>query len=329
MQDVTDIDFMRIVARRGAPDYFVTEYFRVHSHSTPERHILRSALENDTGRPVFAQLLGEHLPDLSRTVAALSGQPWAGIDLNMGCPAPKIYRKNVGGGLLRDPGKIDELLACLRACVPGVFTVKTRIGFSDTTPFETVLDLLARHRVDLLALHGRTVAEMYRSGVHYEFHRRAAERLPCPVIANGNVTSAAKALQVLEATGAAGVMVGRSAIRNPWIFDQIRRAALGLPPRVVTLAEVHAYALELHEATRRDDLPENAHVNKLKKYLNFVGLGVDPEGTFLHEIRRVTSHAEFFAVCRRHLLDRGDEPFADEPHPGLVARPNREATCSL
>jgi tRNA-dihydrouridine synthase len=325
MQDVTDLDFMRIVARRGAPDFFVTEYFRVHSHSTPEPHILRSVLENDTGRPVFAQILGENTEDIGRTLRELLRMPWAGIDLNMGCPAPKIYRKHVGGGLLRDTGRIDELLGFLRASVPGLFTVKTRIGFEDTSCFGRILELLARHRVDLLTLHARTVREMYRSGVHYEFHRAAAALLPCPVIANGNVTSAAKAVEVLQATGADGLMVGRSAIRNPWIFAQIRDRIAGRSPKIVTLGEVAGYIRELRERTARPDMPERAHVNRLKKFMNFVGLSVDPHGAFLHDARRVDSYETLDAVLHRHLESRADEPFSDEPYPGLIARPSREA----
>src|SRR5471032_1353389 len=132
MQDVTDLAFMRVIAHYGAPDYFFTEFFRVHTTSQPERHILRSIDENTTGRPVFAQLIGEDLGHLARTATALLRHNVAGIDLNLGCPAPKVYKKNVGGGLLRDPARVGEILATLRAADPGLFTVKMRIGFEDT-----------------------------------------------------------------------------------------------------------------------------------------------------------------------------------------------------
>ena len=160
MQDVTDLAFMGIIAHYGAPDYFFTEFFRVHAQSRPEKHILRSIDENATGRPVFAQLIGEDLGHLARTAEELLRHNVAGIDLNLGCPAPKVYKKNVGGGLLRDPARIGEILATLRAIVPGLFTVKMRIGFDDTTPFDRVLELVNEHRVDLLSVHGRTVKEM-------------------------------------------------------------------------------------------------------------------------------------------------------------------------
>jgi tRNA-dihydrouridine synthase B len=367
MQDVTDLPFMRVVSHYGAPDYFFTEFFRVHGQSRPEKHILRSIVENQTGRPVFAQLIGEEIPHMVRTVKELLQYPIAGIDLNMGCPAPKIYKKNVGGGLLRDPAKIDELIGALRDAVPGLFTVKMRIGFDSTENYERVLGLINKHGVNLLSVHGRTVKEGYRSDVHYDFIGTAARTVRCSVLANGNVTSADKATAVLAQTGAAGVMIGRHAIRNPWIFRQCRERLAGGPVslratdsevgRVVpnpplpadserrvkdnapypsifqpTLADAREYIGRLYRETQGPGVPESAHVAKMKKYLNFVGQSVDPEGKFLHEMRRAMTESELFAVCDRHLLAEPTKPFATEPYPGIIARPNCETpveSCSL
>jgi len=358
MQDVTDLPFMRVMAHYGAPDYFFTEFFRVHAQSRPEKHILRSIVENQTGRPVFAQLIGEEITHMVRTVKNLLQYPIAGIDLNMGCPAPKIYKKNVGGGLLRDPAKIDELIGALRDAVPGLFSVKMRIGFDSTENYERVLGLINKHGVDLLSVHGRTVKEGYRSDVHYDFIGTAARTVRCPVLANGNVTSADKAAEVLAQTGAAGVMIGRHAIRNPWIFRQTRERLAGgpaslragsaggsvsrptaagqetSPPKIFQpiLADVREYIARLYRETQTPGIPEKAHVAKMKKYLNFVGQSVDPEGKFLHEMRRAMTEAELFAVCDAHLLTEPARLFAIEPHPGIIARPNCETpveSCSL
>lgn len=332
MQDVTDLAFMRVIAHYGAPDYFFTEFFRVHAQSRPEKHILRSIDENTTGRPVFAQLIGENIADLQRTVDELLRHPVAGIDLNLGCPAPKVYKKNVGGGLLREPDKIAAIFAALRAGVPGLFTVKMRLGFDDPTPFDRVLDLVNEHRVDLLSVHGRTVKEMYRGAVHYEFIARAVGRVRCPVLANGNIASAARATAVIAQTKAAGVMLGRHAIRNPWLFRQCRERFAGQPVTPVCLADVRDYIDRLYRATNTPGIPERAHVNRLKKHLNFVGQSVDPAGAFLHDMRRAETEAELFQICDRHLLAEPSRAFSDEPYPGVIARPNCETAltpCSL
>ena len=336
MQDVTDRAFMHVIARYGPPDYFFTEFFRVHAQSRPEKHILRSIADNTTGRPVFAQLIGESVPDILRTVRELLGFPVAGIDLNLGCPAPKIYRKNVGGGLLRDPDRINEILGALRAAVPGLLTVKMRLGFDDAESFDRLLEIIDRHEVDLLAVHGRTVKAMYRGEVNYNFIARAVRQVRCPVLANGDITSAERAAAVIAQTGAAGVMIGRHAIRNPWIFRQCReqfaRTVPGLTaPEVFrpTLADVREYVADLYRSTASSDVPERPRVARMKKYLNFVAQGVDPDGAFLHDMRRTQTETELFSACDRHLLADPARPFAVEPFPGVVARPNCEAAAGL
>ena len=328
MQDVTDLAFMRVIAHYGAPDYYVTEFFRVHAQSRPEKHILRSIDENATGRPVFAQLIGEETGCLTRTVEELLKHPVSGIDLNLGCPAPKVYKKNVGGGLLREPDTIAKILATLRAAVPGLFTVKMRIGFDDTRHFDRILDLFNEHRIDLLTVHGRTVKEMYRSEVHYDAIAHAVARVRCPVLANGNITTAAKASSVVASTRAAGVMLGRHAIRNPWIFRQCREHFAGLPVTRVSLSDVRDYIERLYRATQTPQLPERLHIGKMKKYLNFVGQSVDAAGAFIHAMRRAETEADLFTVCDQHLLADPTREFSPEPYPGVIARPNCETPAA-
>lgn len=313
MQDVTDLAFWRLIHRYGGPDIYFTEYFRVYATSVPEKAIARSITENTTGRPVIAQLIGNDIPALVRTAQFLETLPVAGIDLNLGCPAPVVYRKCAGGGLLRDLPRIDAILAALRAAVTVRLSVKTRLGFDSATGFDELLSVLARHSLDLVTVHGRTVAEMYRSPVQYELIARAAARLPCPVLANGNVHSAAHAYEVVRRTGARGLMIGRGAIRNPWIFAQIRQLGRGETPRLPTGREVLAYLQALCEATATPELREQSHVQRLKKYLNYIGLGVEATGRFLDRARRATSRAQLFHLFAEYL--EHDSPLPLEPLP--------------
>ncbi len=326
MQDVTDLSFMRLLAEYGLPDYFFTEYFRVHGHSILEPHIVAAIMKHDTGRPVFAQMIGEDLFHLKRTALALQEYPIAGIDLNMGCPAPKVYRKNVGGGLLRDPDKVRKIFATLRECIEGRFTVKMRIGFEDDCHYDEILDMVNEYKIDNLSIHGRTVKQMYRGDVDYPRIALAVKKVKCPVFANGNITSAGKAEAVLRETGCHGVMVGRSAIRNPWIFRQIREHSLGQPVFRPTLGDVRGYIESLWRINKDPNLEERHRLNRMKKFLNFVGQGVDPDGQFLHEMRRAREPARFFAICDKWLVDggRAELDFATEPYEGVVARPNHE-----
>ena len=209
-----------------------------------------------------------------------------------------------------------------------------RIGFEDDRHFETILDLIEKHQIDLLSLHARTVKEAYRSEVHYEYITRAVERLNIPVLANGNVTSVAKGQWVLDETRATGLMIGRHCIRNPWIFRQMREHFAGEAIFQPTLADVRQYIEDLYEATTIPDRKGHFHINHLKKFLNFVGLSVDTDGQFLHDMRRAKIQRR--TRCHLRSTSHRQRPgkrahFPDEPIKGLVARPNCETAqgCSL
>ncbi len=162
-------------------------------------------------------------------------------------------------------------------------------------------------------MHARTVKEMYRSEVHYEFIARAVAELPCPVLANGNVYSAQKAAEVLKSTGARGLMIGRGAIRNPWLFRQIREHQRGEAVFIPRGSDVLGYVRALYEAVCSPAARESAQVQKMKKYMNYLGVGVEPTGQFLHQIRRVTTTADLFRVCEEYLDH--DRPMPLEPFP--------------
>src|ERR1700733_3460467 len=169
MQDVTDLPFWKLMAAYGGADVYYTEYFRVHAVSHLEKWILESITKNPTSKPVIAQMIGNDIPSLVRSAKELQQYPIAAIDLNLGCPAPIVYRKCAGGGLLREPKRVDAILGALRAAVSVKFTVKTRIGFDSPAVFDELLPIFAKHSLDLLTVHARTVQEMYRTEVHYEY----------------------------------------------------------------------------------------------------------------------------------------------------------------
>jgi tRNA-dihydrouridine synthase B len=313
MQGVTDLPFLELIARYGGADVYFTEYFRVYASSRLNKHILKAITQNPTGRPVVAQMIGNDIPALARTARELEQYPVAAVDFNLGCPAPVVYRKGAGGGLLREPRRVDAILGALRDAVKGRFTVKTRIGFDSMAAFDELLPVFAKHSLDLLTVHARTVKQMYRGEARYQFVGRAVAAMACPVLANGDVWSAGRAAEVLKATGARGLMIGRGAIRNPWLFRQIREQQRGERVFIPHGVDVLAYVHTLYEAVCSPAVRESAQVQKMKKYMNYLGVGVEPTGQFLHQIRRVTTTAGLFRVCEEFLAH--DRPMPLEPFP--------------
>jgi tRNA-dihydrouridine synthase len=309
MQDVTDGAFWNLIHHYGGADVYWTEYFRVHAVSRLEKWIVESVEQNSTGRPVVAQMIGNDIPSLVRTAKELQQLPVAAIDLNLGCPAPVVYKKCAGGGLLREPERIDSILGALRDAVSIKFTVKTRIGFDSPAVFDELLPVFAKHSIDLLTVHARTVAQMYRLPIRYDLIRQAADTMPCPVLANGHVYSADQALEVLAQTKTGGLMIGRGAIRSPWLFQQIRQRLRGESITYPTGRDVLDYIRTLWESQSSPAVSETARVQRMKKFMNYIGEGVPAD--FLHQIRRTEAEADFFGICGE-FLDH-DQPMTLEP----------------
>ncbi len=271
MQDVTDLAFMRTLARIGSlPDMFVTPYFRSTATTCALGEAnLRCIRENETGVPIRAQLAGSDADALRRDARALMQENVAGIDLNAGCPSPLVNRHGAGAAVLREPNldNFSRLMESLRTELPeGKFSLKCRLGWQSETEFPALLERIAAAVPDLVAVHARTRAGLYRAdALHPEAVSEAVRALNCPVLANGDISTAAQALDWVAASGAAGVMIGRGAVRNPYIFRELRGGA------VPTAEEMqHYYAILMEETgrilTRRT---EKGHCNRMKKYLAF------------------------------------------------------------
>lgn len=299
MQDVTDLAFMRTLQRiNSLPDLFITAYFRSTSTTCAlAEHNLRCIDENETGVPILAQLAGSEAPALQRDAAMLLARPGvAGINLNAGCPSPLVNRHGAGAGLLRDIPRFREILHTLRDMVPtGQFSVKCRLGWENAAEeFPAILDCLREARPDETGIHARTRRQLYGGQPDFRYIRQAVVQLPCPVLANGDINTPQQAWQCLEHTGAAGLMLGRGAVRNPYLFRQLRG---GPPP---TREEMQQYYTILIEETGRVLLhkrTEKGHCNRMKKYLAFCYGDFTPEQEYalrrctgINEMRRILEH---------------------------------------
>lgn len=287
MQDVTDLAFMRTLSRIGSlPDLFVTPYFR----STPTtcaiaEHNLRCIEENETGVPILAQLAGSDPTALARDAEWLLRLPVAGINLNAGCPAPLVNRHGAGAGLLRDIPCLARVVQTLRKVVPpGKFSVKFRTGWESPDELPYILDTIASAAPDLAIVHGRTRKDLYTPGtVRPETIQQAVRTLPCPVLGNGDICSAEQAHHFLQELCPAGVMIGRGAVRNPYIFRCLRG---GTAPTADEMRHYFAVLLEETERILHTKRTPAGHCNRMKKYLAFCYADFTPEEEYA--LRRCT-----------------------------------------
>lgn len=329
MQDVTDLRFMQAVNAISSPDFYCAEYFRIHESFELDRRTMEAVNSQVLSAPVVAQFIGGDESDIAKAALELSKRAprLLYLDLNIGCPVAKIYRKNAGGGLLRFPEKIKRIVRVLRDNWEGVLSVKMRAGFAEFSEFEHLFESVMETPPDYITIHARTVAQLYRGKPDYSIIKRGVELSGgVPVVANGDISSARKAVEVFNETGCAGVMIGRPAVRNPWIFRQIREFLNGEEVFNPLLSDVRAYVQNLADNILCGGGKILHADSRLKKYLNFVALGVDPEGKFLREMRLARGMDSLLRVCDKHLLDNGsaEKKFSLDAYEGICARPNCE-----
>lgn len=222
MAGVTDLPFRRLCRRYGAaltPSEMVAGKPELHDSRKSQQRMLR---DHDARHPHVIQIAGSE-PAAMAAAAQLNVEAGADIiDINMGCPAKKVCRKAAGSALLREPETVRAILEAVVAAVDVPVSLKIRTGWS---PEQRNGLNIARMAEDLgiasLAVHGRTRACRFNGQAEYDTIAGIADALTIPVFANGDITSAEKAAQVLKYTGADGVMIGRGAQGRPWIFAEI------------------------------------------------------------------------------------------------------------
>ena len=230
MAGFTDAPCRRMAARHGA-SFTVSEMVSAKALTFGDKKSFRLMAHGRNDAPWGVQLFGAEPETMAQAVRLIQKVDYDFLDLNMGCPAPKITSSGAGSRLMQDPVLAGQIVqAAVQASDGRPVTVKMRLGWDNQhlTAREVALRCEEAGAV-LLTVHGRSREEMYQPGIHPEEIRRVKEAVSIPVLANGDVASADDALRLLEETGCDGVMVGRAALGNPWLFEQIAAALEGKP----------------------------------------------------------------------------------------------------
>src|SRR5690606_3344434 len=152
------------------------------------------------------------------------------VDINLGCPMPRIVRKGVGAAMLNNPRLLEQVLLRMRRHTRGLLSAKIRAGFDDSTRALEIAELVQGCGVDFITVHPRRRSDFYRGVSDWRIIAELKDRLKIPVVGNGDVWYASDALRMRRETGCDAVMIGRPVLRNPWIFQQVAALESGLEP---------------------------------------------------------------------------------------------------
>ena len=217
----TDLPFRSVVKNFGV-DYTVSEMISSNALAYNSEKTLKMIQKSPNEDPYFVQLSGSKSDIMQIAVEKLNAiDGIAGIDLNCGCPAPKVFNHGSGSNLLGDLPRLQELLKTIKKYSNKQYTTaKVRIGIDEKIPLD-IAKAVEDCGVDFIAVHGRTKKGAYKAPVDYDAIAAIKDAVSIPVIANGDITDLVKAKYVLDYTKADGIMIGRGAIGKPWVFHQI------------------------------------------------------------------------------------------------------------
>jgi tRNA-dihydrouridine synthase B len=323
MAGVTDVPFRALLKRRGGIGLTVSEFISVEGLTRNNPKSKRQMRFHEFERPFAVQIFGGQAARMAMA-AEMAQEVGADIlDVNCGCPAPKVVKHGGGSGLLKDLPRLETILKEIKKVITIPLTVKIRAGFYDSQRNAVEVARLAEScGAEHIALHGRTKEQAYKGLADWDLVRQVKEAVSVPVSGSGDVLTVEDAFRRWRETNCDGVLIGRGAMANPWIFRQIEDALEGREPFQPTLEDKRAVLLE-YFGLLRADMPEFAAIGRMKQLAGQFTKGLHGGARFRQVIyhshsvdeilERIGEYFETVAAGRTYLGEGGEEPEAEAP----------------
>lgn len=300
---------MRLLAKEYGAELSVTEMVSARAVVYGDKKTVKLARIMADEGDVALQIFGSE-PDVMARAAEILSEPLGegciapvAIDINMGCPVNKIFGNGEGSALMRDPDKIYKIVSAVRLATSLPVTVKLRLGVDREHINAPECALAAESAgASLITVHGRTRADLYSGTVDREGIKNVKNCVHIPVVANGDIGCAGDAISMLSLTGADGIAVGRGAVGNPFIFDEIKAALTGTeftPPTLCERAECALRQLRLASF----DKGEKIAVPEARKQIALYLKGFPGAASIRAEINMASSYTEVEKIIRCALKD--------------------------
>ncbi|MBE6085957.1 MAG: tRNA dihydrouridine synthase DusB [Selenomonas ruminantium] len=303
MAGVTDTAYRIIAHDMGCPLCYAEMVSSQGIHFRNERTL--TMLESEPGERPLAMQIFANTPEMAAEAAKYVEDLGTAdiLDFNMGCPAPKIVKNGEGSALMRDPDKAYAILSAIRKAVKMPFTVKMRKGWDDEHVNVLEIAKIAEAAgVDAIAVHGRTREQFYSGKADWDIIAEVKKTVKVPVIANGDVRTCQDLQKILDVTGADGVMIGRGAQGNPWIFKQLThflRTGEVLPkPTMQERAEVIIRHLDLLLKYKGDYIGPR----EMRKHATWYTRGITYGAILRDKFNKAEKREDFIDIIEKYLL---------------------------
>ena len=299
MAGVTDLPFRKLCKEQGAGlicmEMVSAKAISFHNKNT-ETLMEIDKCEN----PVSMQLFGSEPELMARVAAEIEERPFDILDINMGCPVPKVVNNGEGSALLKNPELIVKIVKSVSSAIKKPLTVKVRIGF-ENEPVD-IVDIAKRVEdagAAAIAVHGRTRQQYYSGTADWDTIRRVKEAVTIPVIGNGDVDSPEKAEALIKETGCDGVMIGRAVRGNPWLFRELNHYfETGEKLPRPSAEEVREMILR-HARMQIDLKGEFTGIREMRKHVAWYTAGMRHSAALRRETNLVSSYEELEKLLGR------------------------------
>ena len=302
MAGVTDLPFRLLCKEQGA-GLLCMEMISAKAIQYKNRNT-RALMEiHPQEEPVSLQLFGSDPDVISEIAKEIEELPFAILDINMGCPVPKIVRNGEGSALMNQPKLVHEIVSKTAEAIKKPVTVKIRKGFNDESINAVeIAKIIEDAGAAAVAVHGRTREQYYSGKADWEIIRKVKEAVSIPVIGNGDVTSGESALSMMEQTGCDGVMIGRGAQGNPWIFSElVEYERTGVMPKRPSNEELKEMMLR-HARLQMEYKGEFLGIREMRKHVAWYTTGLPNSARLRGEINAVESYEELENLLEERLL---------------------------
>jgi tRNA-dihydrouridine synthase B len=289
----------------------VTEFVSANALRYGSRRTMEMIDQHGLEKPVSTQLWGDH-PQTMALAAKLVRECGADIvDINFGCPAPKVTKTNGGSACLRDPERCEAIMRAVVAAVDCPVTMKMRLGWSeDRLVYVDVAKRAQASGVAAVTLHARTAKQFYKGTAQWEHIARLKRAVDIPVIGNGDLDDPHRAIRAMRESNVDGLMLGRATLGNPWLISQIRALMEGREPALAPAESDRLRFCIVHYRTMVDELGEARAVPQMRKHVSLYLKGVPGAATLRERIMRIERAADALAVIEETIARLESAPLA-------------------